>query len=96
MTTKSPVKIGLIGSGKMGTDIFNYLAGFGFELAWLCETEPEAAEVRRKFIKKTERQFKNQLIDEQCYQRLCRQQLSDTRWNCFRVVNLLLKRSPRK
>ena len=70
MTTKSPVKIGLIGSGKMGTDIFNYLAGFGFELAWLCETEPEAAEVRRKFIKKTERQFKNQLIDEQCYQRL--------------------------
>jgi len=70
MATKSPVKIGLIGSGKMGTDIFNYLAGFDFELAWLCETEPEAAEVRRKFIKKTERQYKNQLIDEQCYQRL--------------------------
>jgi 3-hydroxyacyl-CoA dehydrogenase len=56
-------KIGVIGEGKMGGNIFSFLRDFDFELFWICSSADEADKQLAGFIKKTGRQLKNGLID---------------------------------
>jgi 3-hydroxybutyryl-CoA dehydrogenase len=64
MNGSSNGKIGIIGSGKMGTDIFYYLADFNFWLTWVCIGEEEKNKVLAAYERKLERQRRYGLIDE--------------------------------
>ncbi|NVO03660.1 MAG: 3-hydroxyacyl-CoA dehydrogenase family protein [Bacteroidetes bacterium] len=58
------IQIGIVGNGKMGTDILHYLANFNFRLVWLFKFDEEIEPAIKSFNKKQSRQFKNELIDE--------------------------------
>lgn len=63
-------RIGIIGSGKMGTDIFSFLSGFDFEIVWVC-FDQEAADIQQQsFMKKMNRQLRCGLIDEERLQKI--------------------------
>ncbi len=60
-------KIGIIGSGKMGSDIFNYFLDNDFVLSMICENILTAEAFSKSFEKKLNRKLKNGLIDEKAY-----------------------------
>ena len=60
-------KIGVIGEGKMGGNIFSYLRNFDYELFWISSSQKEAEKQLSGFIKKTGRQLKNGIIDTISY-----------------------------
>lgn len=57
-------KVAIIGSGKLGTDIFYYLLDFDIELLLICINEEEAEKQNAVLQKKLGRQFKSGIIDE--------------------------------
>lgn len=57
--------IGIVGEGKMGTNLFYYILEFGFKLVWLCNPAADNGKIRNVFQKKIKRSFDNGLIDEQ-------------------------------
>ena len=63
--------IGIIGNGKMGHGIFQYLSEFEFQLSIVCEEEEQADALKATFQKKTARLLKNGIITaEQAEHRL--------------------------
>jgi 3-hydroxybutyryl-CoA dehydrogenase len=63
-------KAGIIGEGKMGTNLFYYLLDFGFELRWLCSREAPVEKITRAFQKKINRALDSGIIDQQRFARL--------------------------
>ena len=59
--------IGIIGSGKMGLDIFNYLSDFNFKLTWFILFEEEKDRLQKSFNRKISRQLKHELITQEQY-----------------------------
>jgi 3-hydroxyacyl-CoA dehydrogenase len=59
--------VGIIGSGKMGTDIFNYLSDFEYNLTWFILFEDEKEKLQRSFQKRITRQLKHELINQDQY-----------------------------
>lgn len=57
--------IGIVGEGKMGTNLFYYLLDFGFKLIWICHPSANIDKIRNTFEKKIKRSFDNGLMDEQ-------------------------------
>ena len=55
----------VIGSGKLGTDIFYYLLEFDFRLSLICIDEEEAEKQKAFFQKRINRQLKTGMIDDQ-------------------------------
>lgn len=60
-------KIGIIGSGKMGTDIFNYLISFDLDIFWRISRSASVENLLAKFKKKLDRELKNELITKEDY-----------------------------
>lgn len=60
-------KIGIIGSGKMGLDIFNYLSDFNFNLTLHSLFEDEKEKLQNSFQKKISRQLKHAIISQEQY-----------------------------
>ncbi|HNW70506.1 MAG TPA: 3-hydroxyacyl-CoA dehydrogenase family protein [Bacteroidales bacterium] len=63
-------RIGIIGSGKMGADIFSFLSGYDFEIVWVCFDQEEAEIQHRSFFKRMNRQLRCGLIDEERFQKI--------------------------
>ena len=61
-------KIGIIGSGKMGQDIFNYLNDFDFQLAWFVRNHEKKEKLKKSYLKKLSRQLKHHLITQEQYE----------------------------
>jgi 3-hydroxyacyl-CoA dehydrogenase len=59
--------IGIIGSGRMGSDILYYLNNFDFKLVWIVIDEQTADDLRGKYLKKLDRSLKNGLISQSEY-----------------------------
>jgi len=59
--------IGIIGSGKLGIDIFNYLSNFHFQITLVCISTEEAEKMFNSWTRKQKRQLKHGLIDEEIY-----------------------------
>lgn len=57
--------VGIIGSGKMGSDIFNYLSDYNYKLKWYILFEEEKEKLHKHFHKKINRQLKHNLITEE-------------------------------
>jgi 3-hydroxyacyl-CoA dehydrogenase len=62
--TDNPLTIGIVGEGKMGTNLFYYLLDFGFKLIWICHPSANIDKIRNTFEKKIKRSYDNGLIDE--------------------------------
>lgn len=58
-------KIGIVGGGKMGTDIFNFLCQYPFEIVWYNRSSSEKAE--KKYRRSLERALLNGLISKNTY-----------------------------
>lgn len=56
--------VGIIGSGKMGSDIFNYLSDFNFELIWYTRNFDHKEILRNTYHKKIKRQLKHGIISQ--------------------------------
>lgn len=54
--------ITIIGSGKMGTDIFQFLTGFNFTLSVVCGNDELSAEMKDSFEKKIYRMIRNGIL----------------------------------
>jgi len=64
------MKILIAGSGKMGTDIFQYILPFGFDMLWLCLNDAEAEYARQQFTKKAGRQLRAGIMDQSAYDKM--------------------------
>jgi len=60
-------KIGIIGAGKLGTDIFNYLSNSPFQITMVCFSAEEAEKTHNSWLRKQKRQLKHGLIDEHTF-----------------------------
>jgi 3-hydroxybutyryl-CoA dehydrogenase len=54
--------IGVLGFGKMGSDIFNYISEFDFEIIVLCYDNEELERGRKSYCKRLDRKLRAQLI----------------------------------
>jgi len=59
--------VGVIGSGKMGADIFNYLSDFDIKLIWVCSKNADIEKIKTRFTKRQERALNNSLISSEEY-----------------------------
>lgn len=69
--------VGIVGSGKMGSDIFNYLSDFKFKLMWYTRNSEHKEILRNTYHKKIKRQLKHGIISQEIF---------DLR-NSFRITN---------
>jgi len=60
--------IGIIGSGKMGSDLFNYLSDFKFNLKWYTRNEDHQGTIKKTFHKKIKRQLKHGIISQEVFE----------------------------
>jgi 3-hydroxybutyryl-CoA dehydrogenase len=58
-------KVGIIGEGKMGTGIFNYLLDFNYELVWVCSPEADTEKIIRQFSKRIKRSYDAGIINQE-------------------------------
>jgi 3-hydroxyacyl-CoA dehydrogenase/radical SAM superfamily enzyme YgiQ (UPF0313 family) len=63
--TRKIQKIGIIGEGKMGSAIFNYLLDFNFDLVWICSSDADTDKIIRQFGKRIKRSMEAGIIDRQ-------------------------------
>ncbi len=68
MSFRENITIGVIGSGRMGTDIANFLSDQDFRLVWICLGEEERSSLEKAFNTKIQRQLRNGLIDNDTFQ----------------------------
>ncbi len=59
--------IGIVGSGKMGLDIFNYLSDFKYELMWFTRNSDHKEILRNTYHKKIKRQLKHGIISQEIF-----------------------------
>ena len=59
--------IGIIGSGKMGSDLFNYLSDFNFHLIWYTRNKEHQDTLKKTFHKKIKRQLKHGIINHEIF-----------------------------
>jgi 3-hydroxyacyl-CoA dehydrogenase len=60
--------IGIIGEGKMGTNLLYYLLDMDFNLTWICSPEADLEKLRRNFSKRVGRSLEARIIDENRFQ----------------------------
>jgi 3-hydroxybutyryl-CoA dehydrogenase len=60
--------IGIIGEGKMGTNLLYYLLDMNFSLTWICSEEADLEKLRRNFGKRLGRSMEAGIIDENRFQ----------------------------
>jgi 3-hydroxybutyryl-CoA dehydrogenase len=63
-------KVGILGEGKMGTAIFNYLLDYDLELVWACSKEADIDKIARQLTKRIKRSFDAGNIDRQRFDHL--------------------------
>lgn len=72
-------RIGLVGGGLMGTDLFNYFSDFDFPLVWVVRNEKQCGDFSRRHARKCER--------------LVRSRAADTAWMQGRMDSVLFTSS---
>lgn len=63
--TFNQLTVGIVGEGKMGTNLFYYLLDFGFRMVWLCSPLADISKIHNSFEKKIKRSFENGLMNEE-------------------------------
>ncbi len=60
--------IGIIGEGKMGTNLLYYLLDMNFNVTWICSSDADLEKLRKNFSKRLGRSLEAGIIDEKRYQ----------------------------
>jgi 3-hydroxybutyryl-CoA dehydrogenase len=60
--------IGIIGEGKMGTNLFYYLLEMNFNLVWICSSGADLEKIRKNFSKRLGRSLEAGIINDKQYQ----------------------------
>lgn len=60
-------QVGIIGSGKMGSDIFNYLSEFNHHFIWFTRNSEHREILHETFRKKVNRQLKHGIISKEIF-----------------------------
>ncbi len=60
-------KVGIISSGKMGSNIFNYLSDFNFDLVWYTRNSSHKEVLKNTYQKKIKRQLKHGIISKEIF-----------------------------
>jgi 3-hydroxybutyryl-CoA dehydrogenase len=68
--TNEAMKIGIIGEGKMGTNLFQYLSEFDLNIKWVCSPGADIGKLQRSFSRKMSRSLENGLIDREGFERI--------------------------
>lgn len=56
--------IGILGFGKMGSDIFSYFSEYDYKISILCYSDEEIEKAKKTYSRKLERKLKSGIIDE--------------------------------
>ncbi len=86
--------IGIIGSGKMGSDLFNYLSDFKFHLIWYTRNKEHQDTLKRTFHKKIKRQLKHGIISNEMFDLKSDYQITDNLKdfaNCDLIVESIIE-----
>jgi len=59
--------VGIVGSGKMGVDLFNYLSDFDFRLIWYTRSEDHKNTLKKTYHKKITRQLRHGIISQEVF-----------------------------
>lgn len=59
--------IGIVGEGKMGASIFNYLIDFGFKLVWLVSLAADTVKMKKQLLRKITRSYEAGIIEKEVY-----------------------------
>jgi len=62
--------IGIIGEGKMGTDLFYFLLGFPLRLCWLVSPAADLEKIQKTYTRKVRRMLENDLIPEETFNKM--------------------------
>jgi 3-hydroxyacyl-CoA dehydrogenase len=62
--------IGIIGGGKMGTNLLYYLLDMDFNLIWICSPEADLEKLRKNFRKRLSRSLEAGILDEKRFQNI--------------------------
>lgn len=62
--------IGIIGEGKMGTNLFYYLLDYGFTFRWVCSTAADPEKIRKTFFRRIARSRDAGIISEKAFEKL--------------------------
>lgn len=88
---KIDYKIGIVSSGKMGTDIFNYLSDFNLKIYWIVSRSVSSEEIYSKFQRKINRDLKNALINEEEYNKKSNNIIISNDYNDLKDCNLIIE-----
>lgn len=69
-------KIGIIGSGKMGQEIFNYLNDFDFQKVWFVRNNEKKEKLEKSYLKKLSRQLKHNIIIQEQFEQKSKNQIT--------------------
>jgi len=64
--------VGIIGEGRMGTNLFQYISGFPYEMRWIVSPEADVGKLQRTLSKKVLRNLNTNIIDRTTADRLNR------------------------
>lgn len=70
--------IGIIGGGKMGSDLFNYLSDFNSQLVWFTRNPDHKLQLTKTFQKKIKRQLKHGIISKEIFDFKYRYKITDS------------------
>ena len=87
-------KIGIIGSGKMGQDIFNYLNNFDIQLVWFVRNAEKKEKIKKSYLKKLNRQLKHQLISHEKFDHKKNNQITNALGdlkNCDLIIETIIE-----
>lgn len=62
--------IGIIGEGKMGTNLLYYLVDMDFDLVWVCSHDADIDKITKKFLKRMNRALVAGILDETRHQKI--------------------------
>ncbi|PLX10078.1 MAG: hypothetical protein C0597_17395 [Marinilabiliales bacterium] len=85
--------IGIIGSGKMGSDLFNYLSDFNFHLIWFTRNIEHQESLKKTFRKKIKRQLKHGIISQEVFDLKNKYRITNT-LNDFADCHLIIESVP--
>ncbi|UCG27314.1 MAG: 3-hydroxyacyl-CoA dehydrogenase family protein [Bacteroidales bacterium] len=93
-------EVGIVGKGKMGTNLFFYFLDFDFPLKWICRNKDEVTYLTDQVQKKLSRSVRLELIDNELYQKRLEQvQVSnrlDELSNCDLVIETISEELQKK
>lgn len=67
--TNAILKVGVIGEGKMGTNIFNYFLDFEFDLTWICSKDADPATLLKPVRKKLARNMDSGILSKEKFRK---------------------------